>query len=83
MGTISPIKLDKKQEKLIKKVQEGLSEINNYGIPIDMLNLKFQRDASTTAQLILSDSNPALGNDLLSSITGANITIPPVMAFRY
>jgi hypothetical protein len=82
MSAIAPVKLDKKQTKVINKVRDGLSEINNYGIPIDMLNLKFGRDASTAAQNILDNENSET-KDLLAQITGSSITIPPVMSFRY
>jgi hypothetical protein len=84
MAAIAPVpKLDKKQEKLVNRVKDGLTEINKFGIPIDMLNLNMQIKASTTAQMVLSDTNPEWGSDLLASITGSNITIPPVMGFRY
>jgi hypothetical protein len=83
MSALAPVKLDKKQEKVVNKVKDGLAQINDFGIPIDMLNLQFQRDAATSAQKILADSGDAETKDLLASITGASITIPSVMSFRY
>ncbi len=43
MAAIAPVpKLDKKQEKLVNRVKDGFTEINKFGIPIDMLNLNMQ-----------------------------------------
>jgi hypothetical protein len=83
MSVIQPIKpLSKKQEKIITKVQDGLNHINQFGIPIEMLNLSYQKDASDAAQMILSDENDET-KDLLQQITGSSITIPTCMTFRY
>jgi hypothetical protein len=83
MSVLAPVKLDKKQEKIVKKVKDGLAQINKFGVPIDMLNLDMQIKASTSIQQILSDSGSSETKDLLASITGSNITIPAVMSFRY
>jgi hypothetical protein len=82
MSVLAPVIIDKKQQKVVDKVRNGLEQINEFGIPIDMLNLKFQRDASTATQRILDTSNGET-KDLLASITGSSITIPQVMSFRY
>jgi hypothetical protein len=84
MSQIQPVVLSKKEAKIVNKVKDGLAKINQFGIPIEMFNMKMQKEASDAAQSILTDSD--LGGaslDLLSKITGKNITIPPEMSFRY